>query len=79
MNKNPCKDCTRKEEDYYGLVCAFWCTKAAEYSNYMSGYKQGLHELKSMDKEYGDGSAHIVCLECGFCKTCKDCECGRKK
>lgn len=76
MIEDPCEDCTRKEEDDYGLVCSFWCTSALEYTYYMIGYKDGLHELKTMD---GDGSSHTVCLECGFCKTCKDCKCGIKK
>ncbi len=32
---------------------------------------------KTMDEEYRDGSDHIVCEKCGFCKTCSDCDkCG---
>ena len=29
---------------------------------------------KTMHEEYGDGSDHEVCEECGMCKTCGDCE-----
>ena len=77
MIKDPCKDCNKKEEDDYGLVCAFWCTQKLEYHWYMKGYKEGakeFHKYKTMDEAYGDGSSHIVCEECGLCKTCKDCE-----
>ena len=28
----------------------------------------------TMDDIYGDGSDHEVCLSCGLCKTCGDCE-----
>jgi len=30
--------------------------------------------MTTMDEEYGDGSDHIMCDVCGFCKTCNDCE-----
>lgn len=28
----------------------------------------------TMDDEYGDGSDHEICLRCGLCKECSDCE-----
>ena len=30
---------------------------------------------QTMNEMYGDGSNHIACSICGFCKTCKDCVC----
>ena len=35
--------------------------------------------MKTMDEEYGDGSDHEVCGECGYCKTCCDCTCNHGK
>ena len=32
-----------------------------------------------MHEEYGDGSDHEVCEECGMCKTCGDCKKLHKK
>ena len=37
-----------------------------------------LHTTKTMDDFYGDGSDHEVCSKCGFCKSCKDCNCEEK-
>lgn len=37
---------------------------------------------KTMDEEYGDGSNHICCERCGYCRSCGDCKtfgCGRTK
>lgn len=31
--------------------------------------------MTTMDEEYGDGSDHEVCPNCGLCKTCNDCRC----
>jgi len=28
---------------------------------------------KTMHEEYGDGSDHQVCKDCGFCIECGDC------
>ena len=28
----------------------------------------------TMDDEYGDGSEHDVCDDCGFCIVCGDCD-----
>lgn len=39
-------------------------------------------ERRTMHEEYGDGSNHKVCLECGFCIECGDCNkygCGAEK
>ena len=30
--------------------------------------------IKTMNEEYGDGSDHEVCEDCGYCKTCGDCK-----
>jgi len=35
----------------------------------------------TMDDLYGDSSKHEVCLRCGFCISCQDCDnfgCGEK-
>jgi len=38
-------------------------------------YAKQTPQPKTMNKMYGDGSNHIACSICGFCKTCKDCVC----
>jgi len=35
--------------------------------------------MTTMNDEYGDGSDHICCDECGFCVTCGDCICGKSR
>ena len=38
--------------------------------------------MKTMDQQYGDGSQHEVCEDCGYCKTCGYCKefgCKEKK
>ena len=32
-----------------------------------------IKKLNTMHSEYGDGSDHLCCTECGFCKKCGDC------
>lgn len=37
-------------------------------------------EMTTMNDLYGDGSKHEGCQECGYCKTCGDCDkfgCGK--
>ena len=45
-------------EDRYVCECEFW----------EPPFEQ------TMDDKYGDGSDHIVCLVCGLCIDCSDCE-----
>lgn len=41
--------------------------------------KQDEKTFKTMSEVYGEPNdnlgKHLVCSECGFCNTCKDCKC----
>ncbi len=38
--RNPCENCTSKQEDIYGLLCDLSCGKHSMYVNYQSGIKE---------------------------------------
>ncbi len=49
LKPDPCKDCSRKEEDDWGLVCDLACGKATDYD----WYKQGARDMLTALKEHG--------------------------
>jgi hypothetical protein len=36
-------------------------------------------KYKTMNEAYGDGSPHRCCPDCGFCITCGDCVCEKRR
>ena len=48
---DPCKDCIRKREDDYGLICDMACGQHTRYKNYEAGADAMIEAVK---KKLGD-------------------------
>ncbi len=45
LRPDPCKDCTKKEVDDWGLFCDLACGKASAYDNYLCGAKDMFNSI----------------------------------
>ena len=55
ISPDPCKDCTRKEEDAWGLLCEWTCRELDRYLNREAGADMILGALWKLAKESPTG------------------------